>query len=198
VSRELHEPQAPPTSRSPQARRPSISISSMSVEVIEEGEIVGDPDPALDVPLELAPPSLAPTPTPALAPEPEPPQPQSTGGGVGVGGELQDTLKCPICLELFEEPVLLDCSHSMCLKCARSLALHVAGTLTAELTCPLCKIVTPVMGGEEAREAEDALIASALNRLDVHPPKGRVRIEVQPPHTTSNTLPAHTKPHKRC
>ena len=74
----------------------------------------------------------------------------------------------------------MDCSHSLCLGCARSLALHDGGSNTAEITCPLCKEVTAVSGGDKAKELEDALIAAALKRFDVHPPrKNRVRIEVR-------------------
>jgi hypothetical protein len=75
--------------------------------------------------------------------------------------------------------VLLDCSHSLCLECARRLALHDGGTNTAEITCVLCKGVTSVGGGDEAKEAEDGLINDALRRFDIVPPrKSRPRIEV--------------------
>ena len=92
---------------------------------------------------------------------------------------IEDTLKCPICLDWFTDPVLLDCSHSLCLECARRLALHDGGTNTAEITCVLCKGVTSVGGGDEAKEAEDGLINDALRRFDIVPPrKSRPRIEV--------------------
>lgn len=43
----------------------------------------------------------------------------------------------------------------------------------------LCKQVTSVGGGDEAKEAEDALIEDALKRFDIVPPrKSRPRIEV--------------------
>ena len=92
--------------------------------------------------------------------------------------QIENTLKCPICIDWFTDPILLDCSHSLCLDCARRLALHDGGTNTAEVTCPLCKNVTAVTGGDKAREMEDALIADALKRFDVVPPrKSRARIE---------------------
>src|SRR6056297_2739989 len=75
--------------------------------------------------------------------------------------QIENTLKCPICIDWFVEPILLDCSHSLCLDCARRLALHDSGSNTAEVTCPLCKEVTAISGGDKAREMEDALIAEA-------------------------------------
>jgi len=105
-------------------------------------------------------------------------QPQPRSGPPVAEDQIQNTLKCPICIDWFTDPILLDCSHSLCLDCARRLALHDGGTNTAEVTCPLCKEVTAVTGGDKAREMEDALIADALKRFDVVPPrKSRARIE---------------------
>ncbi len=87
--------------------------------------------------------------------------------------QIQSTLKCPICMDWFKDPILLDCSHSLCLECARRFALHEGGTTTAMLTCPLCKEVTAVSGADEARDLEDVLIADALKRFDIIPPRNR-------------------------
>ena len=78
-----------------------------------------------------------------------------------------------------QDPVLLTCSHSLCLECARRQALHDGGTNTANITCVLCQTVTEVGGSDEARDAEDALIREALSRFDIVPPRKRgPRIEV--------------------
>ncbi|EDM13372.1 tripartite motif protein 50, isoform CRA_a [Rattus norvegicus] len=49
--------------------------------------------------------------------------------------ELQDQLQCPICLEVFKEPLMLQCGHSYCKNCLDSLSEH----LDSELRCPVCR-----------------------------------------------------------
>lgn len=49
--------------------------------------------------------------------------------------ELQDQLQCPICLEVFKEPLVLQCGHSYCQGCLVSLSQH----LDSELRCPVCR-----------------------------------------------------------
>lgn len=78
-----------------------------------------------------------------------------------------------------QDPVLLTCSHSLCLECARRQALHDGGTNTVNITCTLCQTVTEVGGSDEARDAEDALLREAMSRFDIVPPRKRgPRIEV--------------------
>ncbi|XP_076996319.1 E3 ubiquitin-protein ligase TRIM50 [Tamandua tetradactyla] len=49
--------------------------------------------------------------------------------------ELEDPLQCPICLEVFKEPLMLQCGHSYCKGCLVALSRH----LDAELRCPECR-----------------------------------------------------------
>lgn len=49
--------------------------------------------------------------------------------------ELHDQLQCPICLEVFKEPLMLQCGHSYCKGCLDSLSQH----LDSELRCPVCR-----------------------------------------------------------
>ncbi|XP_022275276.2 E3 ubiquitin-protein ligase TRIM50 isoform X4 [Canis lupus baileyi] len=49
--------------------------------------------------------------------------------------ELEDRLQCPICLEVFKEPMMLQCGHSYCKGCLVSLSRH----LDSELRCPVCQ-----------------------------------------------------------
>ncbi|XP_012887223.1 PREDICTED: E3 ubiquitin-protein ligase TRIM50 [Dipodomys ordii] len=48
---------------------------------------------------------------------------------------LHDQLQCPICLEVFKEPLVLPCGHSYCKACLLSLSCHLA----SELRCPVCR-----------------------------------------------------------
>ncbi|XP_068110869.1 E3 ubiquitin-protein ligase TRIM9 isoform X4 [Hyperolius riggenbachi] len=38
--------------------------------------------------------------------------------------EMEEELKCPVCGSLYREPLLLPCSHSLCLACARNILVH--------------------------------------------------------------------------
>lgn len=50
--------------------------------------------------------------------------------------ELEDRLQCPMCLEVFKEPLMLQCGHSYCKGC---LSVPVSRHLAARLRCPECR-----------------------------------------------------------
>ncbi|XP_073456678.1 probable E3 ubiquitin-protein ligase MID2 isoform X1 [Aquarana catesbeiana] len=59
---------------------------------------------------------------------------------------LESELTCPICLELFEDPLLLPCAHSLCFSCAHRIL--VSGNSSSDLVepvtafqCPTCRYV---------------------------------------------------------
>ncbi|CAH2315570.1 probable E3 ubiquitin- ligase MID2 [Pelobates cultripes] len=59
---------------------------------------------------------------------------------------LESELTCPICLELFEDPLLLPCAHSLCFSCAHRIL--VSGCASSEIAesvpvfqCPTCRYV---------------------------------------------------------
>ncbi|XP_072116845.1 E3 ubiquitin-protein ligase Midline-1 isoform X2 [Mobula birostris] len=59
---------------------------------------------------------------------------------------LESELTCPICLELFDDPLLLPCAHSLCFSCAhRILVSHCASNESVEsiaaFQCPTCRYV---------------------------------------------------------
>uniref|UniRef100_A0A3Q3DZS2 E3 ubiquitin-protein ligase Midline-1 n=1 Tax=Hippocampus comes TaxID=109280 RepID=A0A3Q3DZS2_HIPCM len=57
---------------------------------------------------------------------------------------LESELTCPICLELFEDPLLLPCAHSLCFGCAhRILVSHCATneSVHSAFQCPTCRYV---------------------------------------------------------
>lgn len=47
---------------------------------------------------------------------------------------LQEILTCPICLDIFDDPRLLPCSHTFCYRC-----LHDTGHSRSNLICPVCR-----------------------------------------------------------
>lgn len=47
---------------------------------------------------------------------------------------IEQTLTCPVCLDLFDDPRLLPCSHTFCCKCLHSTIKH-----PSKYTCPLCR-----------------------------------------------------------
>ncbi|XP_075040664.1 putative E3 ubiquitin-protein ligase MID2 isoform X2 [Mixophyes fleayi] len=59
---------------------------------------------------------------------------------------LESELTCPICLELFEDPLLLPCAHSLCFTCAHRIL--ASGSPSCEIVepvtafqCPTCRYV---------------------------------------------------------
>lgn len=59
---------------------------------------------------------------------------------------LESELTCPICLELFEDPLLLPCAHSLCFSCAHRILVSScsSGEAIEPITafqCPTCRYV---------------------------------------------------------
>ncbi|KAI5629515.1 E3 ubiquitin-protein ligase Midline-1 isoform X1 [Silurus asotus] len=57
---------------------------------------------------------------------------------------LESELTCPICLELFEDPLLLPCAHSLCFNCARRILVsHCTSGEPSDaicaFQCPTCR-----------------------------------------------------------
>ena len=70
---------------------------------------------------------------------------------------MEETGSCPVCLELYREPKMLACGHSMCRHCTDKLiadatplhlrrAFHLQGARTdnVEISCPMCRVKTRV------------------------------------------------------
>ncbi len=53
--------------------------------------------------------------------------------------DLEDELTCCVCLELYDEPLILPCSHNICKKCASELILHGTGATRRLFQCPKCR-----------------------------------------------------------
>ncbi|CAO2636279.1 E3 ubiquitin-protein ligase TRIM31 [Lemmus lemmus] len=49
--------------------------------------------------------------------------------------KLLEDMTCPICMEILQDPVTIDCGHNFCLQC-----INQVGKTTENLQCPLCKL----------------------------------------------------------
>lgn len=52
---------------------------------------------------------------------------------------FEDYLQCPVCRDVFSDPVLLMCSHSFCRLCLEQFWQHAESS-----TCPLCRTSSSV------------------------------------------------------
>jgi hypothetical protein len=87
--------------------------------------------------------------------------------GAAIAGEVT----CPICLELFDDPRLLDCTHSFCVKCLAlivkpgkhgffffystsitSSSSTIFHTFIEGITCPTCRKITKSATNADAVE----------------------------------------------
>ncbi|XP_041050159.1 E3 ubiquitin-protein ligase TRIM8-like [Carcharodon carcharias] len=50
---------------------------------------------------------------------------------------LEDELTCAVCLQVYQDPVILPCQHSFCLKCIERVWAHTAGP--GRFECPQCR-----------------------------------------------------------
>ena len=57
--------------------------------------------------------------------------------------KMKENLECSLCLETYSDPKQLQCHHIFCLKCLRTLVLPHQNSLT----CPTCRVVTPLPAG---------------------------------------------------
>eukprot|EP00667_Euglena_gracilis_P004829 EG_transcript_4858 len=64
--------------------------------------------------------------------------------------QLAEHLQCPVCLQLYRDPVLLTtCGHCLCQQCAAQQidAMQLAAHPTVAFACPLCREMTPIPNG---------------------------------------------------
>eukprot|EP00667_Euglena_gracilis_P007564 EG_transcript_7647 len=95
---------------------------------------------------------------------------------------LAEEVRCPVCLDLFEDPVVLACPHTVCRSCAaQQMSFQQTSTLcsatAATFPCPLCRQPTPLPHGVAALPRNHHL-GNVADQLRRHGP---------PPATTAAT-----------
>ncbi|XP_017345672.1 E3 ubiquitin-protein ligase TRIM50 [Ictalurus punctatus] len=73
---------------------------------------------------------------------------------------LEEQLRCPVCLEVFSEPLMLQCGHSYCRGCVRSIDMDPLG----QLQCPVCRCA--VDGDSPPPNVALARIVDALREIN--------------------------------
>ncbi|XP_019294520.1 E3 ubiquitin-protein ligase TRIM7 isoform X8 [Panthera pardus] len=98
--------------------------------------------------------------------------PGSGAEALALAAELQGEATCSICLELFREPVSVECGHSFCRSCiARCWERPGTGTTTVPralpcpLPCPQCR--EPVRPGQLRPNRQLASVATLLRRFSL-------------------------------
>ncbi|KAJ1519333.1 hypothetical protein ONE63_004631 [Megalurothrips usitatus] len=74
---------------------------------------------------------------------------------------MEDELRCGVCKQLFNNPVLLPCAHSLCLNCAVHLQQPATAPVNAAaLPPPPPSLLQPEAGGDHAASAATSSAAS--------------------------------------
>lgn len=73
---------------------------------------------------------------------------------------LEEELKCPVCLDEFEDPKNLCCSHTFCKRCLSPMVEH--NLLRSFLRCPTCRRETEIHFPEGIEGLPTNYIAIAL------------------------------------
>uniref|UniRef100_M4A5I0 Midline 2 n=1 Tax=Xiphophorus maculatus TaxID=8083 RepID=M4A5I0_XIPMA len=113
---------------------------------------------------------------------------------------LESELTCPICLELFEDPLLLPCAHSLCFNCAhRILVSHCSTSKPLEsisaFQCPTCRyVITLNHRGLEGLK-RNVTLQNIIDRFQKaslsgsNSPTESRRLQTQRPATSSHSHP---------
>ncbi|XP_039201777.1 RING finger protein 112 isoform X1 [Crotalus tigris] len=86
------------------------------------------------------------------------PTPKSVGSMIQ---DLQEDIKCSICLESFINPVSIDCGHNFCQDC---LFIHVNNSPQSEYNCPECRHLC-----RPERMKPDARLKSLVEKISQFP-----------------------------
>lgn len=114
---------------------------------------------------------------------------------------LESELTCPICLELFEDPLLLPCAHSLCFGCAhRILVSHCATNESVHnigaFQCPTCRYVislSPERGLEGLKR--NVTLQNIIDRVQRASSSAGLPLPLPAPHSGPNS-PSEEESHR--
>ncbi|KAK3106254.1 hypothetical protein FSP39_016140 [Pinctada imbricata] len=72
-------------------------------------------------------------------------------------------LTCPICLEMFEDPVTLACMHSYCRHCLESILKSSGGKI---LRCPECRLETAITNVDLQKMPRNFTLANIVAKYE--------------------------------
>ena len=80
---------------------------------------------------------------------------------------MENLINCQICLEKFENPKILSCYHTFCLKCIKQCHENQK-TDKSRITCPNCRKETNVENRQVENLTNDFKISSLLDSICVY------------------------------
>ncbi|XP_021379901.1 tripartite motif-containing protein 54-like isoform X2 [Mizuhopecten yessoensis] len=87
---------------------------------------------------------------------------------------LEEELSCPICLELYQDPVSLPCQHNFCRECLNIHIQQHRDTSTAEGTqfhCPSCRCAVNLKDQLISRLPKNCVLANIISRFQSSKPE---------------------------
>ncbi|OWF37654.1 Midline-1 [Mizuhopecten yessoensis] len=87
---------------------------------------------------------------------------------------LEEELSCPICLELYQDPVSLPCQHNFCRECLNIHIQQHIDTSTAKGTqfhCPSCRCAFKLKDQLISRLPKNLVLANIISRFQSRKPE---------------------------
>ncbi|XP_060085771.1 uncharacterized protein LOC132565167 [Ylistrum balloti] len=83
-----------------------------------------------------------------------------------MSGGLEDELSCPVCLELYQDPVVLPCRHNFCRECLRAHIQQLTGK-AEQFPCPLCQCAINLKDNQIAELPRNFSLANIISKFQL-------------------------------
>lgn len=101
-------------------------------------------------------------------------------------GTAEETLRCPVCQDLFTDPVMLPCGHNFCLTCIQAV-WETADSNKGPLFCPECQVF---LTSDPTLEINGNLQTKVKDFASSRPPAAELQATTPIRETKSPTSPA--------